>query len=85
MLREYRKNGVSTITIEALQCLSRANSWIHCATLKSKPSIEIYTNLLTWDDNSMKINCKIDVDGKVYFRSGTTGDYIFYYGTVNFS
>lgn len=89
-IKEYIRNGISTVVIGALRCTTPANSWVHCATLKSKPLSELYFNLLTWEDAApYKINCKIDVEGKVYFRYGvaatSVGGDINYYGTVTFS
>lgn len=89
-IKEYIRNGISTVVIGALRCTTPANSWVHCATLKSKPLSELYFNLLTWEDAApYKINCKIDVEGKVYFRYGvattSNGAGIHYYATVTFS
>lgn len=89
-IKEYARNGITTLVIGALKCTTPSSSWVHCGTLRSKPLSDLYFNLLTWEDAApYKINCKIDTEGKVYFRYGVAttsgGDSINYYGTVTFS
>lgn len=87
-LKEYRKAGTTTITFSAIRCLQTCSNWLHVATLKSSPSIAIYTNLIPWEDLSYNINCKIEIDGNIYLRAGTSSTvagFINYYNTINFS
>lgn len=81
---EYRKNGTTTVTFNAIYCSAVTNSWIHFTTLNSKPETVLYMNLVDWKSDSVKVNCKIESDGKVYMRSYDLTDQ-YYYGTITFS
>lgn len=87
-IKEYIRNGVGTISFGAIRVITTTTAWTHCATLKSQPLIELYINLIPWG-NGASLDCKIDTDGKVWFRAGTptnsNGAGIHYYGLVTIS